>query len=86
MMREIQDRTDDISDFDKTMTGMKFEMEEVKVNMNKMADAISKIVDESQRDQNFEELIRRINEDIRVRDQKTEAKIAAIEKHFDAKT
>ena len=85
-MREIQDRTDDISDFDKTMTGMKFEMEEVKVNMNKMADAISKIVDESQRDQNFEELIRRINEDIRVRDQKTEAKIAGIEKHFDAKT
>ena len=37
------------------------------------------------RDPRFEELIKRINEDIRVRDQKTEAKIAGIEKHIDAK-
>ena len=54
--------------------------------MDKMADTFSKIVDESQRrDQQFEELFKRINENIRVRDQKTEAKIAGVEKHFDAK-
>ena len=29
MMKEIKDRTDDISEFEKTMTGMKFEMAEV---------------------------------------------------------
>ena len=85
-MKEIRDRTDDISEFEKPMTGMKFEMAEVKVNMNKMSDAISKIVDESQiRDQKFEELFNRINEDIRTRDTRTEARIAGIEKHIDAK-
>ena len=79
------------------MTGMKFEMAEVKVNMNKILDALSKMVDESQRrdpkfvdesqrrDQKFEELWIRINEDIRTREQRTEARIAGIEKHIDAK-
>ena len=68
------------------LTGMIFEMTEVKVSMNKMSDAFSKIVDESQRrDQRFEELWIRINEDIRTREQRTEARIAGIEKHIDAK-
>ena len=49
MMREIKDRTDNISEFEKTMTGMKFEMTEVKINMNNMTDALSKIVDESRK-------------------------------------
>ena len=85
-MKEIRDRTDDISEFEKPMTGMKFEMAEVNVNMNKMSDAFSKIVDESQRrDQKFEKLFNRINEDIRTRDKRTEARIAGIEKHIDAK-
>ena len=65
MMKEIKDCTDDISEFEKTMTGMKFEMTKVKVSMNKMSDAFSKILDESQRrDQRLEELWIRINEDI----------------------
>ena len=88
MIKEIKDRTDDISEFEKTMNRMKFEMAEVKVNMNKMSDALSKIVDESprrdqkfvdesqRRDQQFEELWIRINEDIRTREQRTEARIA----------
>ena len=82
----VRHRTDDISEVEKTMTGMKFEMVEVKVNMNKIADAFSKIVDESERrDQKFEELFKGINEDIRARDKRTEARIAEIEKHIDAK-
>ena len=75
MMNEIKDRTVDISEVEKTMTGMTFEMEEVKVNMNKMADAFSKIVDESQRrDHKFGEIIKLINEDIRAQDQKKRSK------------
>ena len=78
--------TDDLSEFEKTMTEVKLEMEEVKVNMNKMSDAFSKIVGESQKtDQKFEELFIRIHEDIRDRDKRTEARIAEIEKHIDAK-
>ena len=51
-----------------------------------MTHALSKIVDQSQnRGQRFEDLIKRINGDIRVRDQKTEAKNTGIEKHIDAR-
>ena len=57
MMKDIKDRTDDISEFEKKLTEMKFEMEGVKVNMNKMSEAFTKIVDGSQsRDKKFEEL------------------------------
>ena len=83
MMKEIKDRTDDISEFENTMTVVKFEMEEVKVNVNKMSDALTKIVDESQRrDQKFEELFIRINEDIRTEkyiDAKIEEKFTDLE-------
>ena len=82
MMKYIKDRTDDISEFEKTMTDMKFEMEGVKVNMNKMSQAFTKIVNESQR---RKKKIERINKDIRTRDKKTEARIEGIEKHIDAK-
>ena len=83
MMREINDRVDDISEFEKTMTRMKFEMAEVEKMDKKW---LSKIVDESQtRDQKFEELIKRRNEDVRVRDQKTKAKITGIENQIEAK-
>ena len=51
-----------------------------------MTDALSKIVDQSQtRDQKFEELLKRSNEDVRVQDQKTKAKITGIENHIEAK-
>ena len=49
MVKELKDRTDDISEFEKTMTWIKFEMAEVKTTMDKMADTFSKIVDESQK-------------------------------------
>ena len=86
MMKDLKDRTDDISQFEKTMTEMKFEVEGVRVNMNKMSEACTKIVDESQsRDTKFEELFLRVNDDIRTRDKRTEARIDGIEKHIDAK-
>ena len=76
MKKEIKDGKDDNSEFEKTMTGMKFEMIEVKTNMSKMFDVFIKIVDESyNRELRFEKFITRFN-DIRVRDQKTEDKIA----------
>ena len=70
MMKDIKkNRTVDLQEFEKTMTGVKLEMEEVKANMNKMSEALSKVVDESQKiDQKFEELFIKINEDIRTRD------------------
>ena len=65
---------------------MKLEMEGVNVNMNKMSEAFTKIVDERQsREKKFEKLFLRINDDIRTRDKRIEARIDRIEKHIDAK-
>ena len=53
--------------------------------MNKMSEAFTKIVDESQRrDKTIEELFIRINQDIRTRDKRTEARVEGTEKHIDA--
>ena len=83
---EMKERTDDISEFERSMTGVQLEMNEVKVNMNKVADALSKMTDESQtRYQKFEEFIKRINEDMRARDLKTETRIEGLEKRTDNK-
>ena len=61
-------------------------MNEVKLNMNKVAEALSKMTDESHtRDTKFEELIKRINEDMRNRELKTEKRIEGLEKHIDTK-
>ena len=46
-MKEIKDRKDDISEFEKTMTRMKFEMIGFKTIMSNMFDVFIKIVDES---------------------------------------
>ena len=68
------------------MTTVQLEMKEVKVNMNKVAEALSKISDDNNtRDRKFEELIKRINEGLHERDLKTDKKIEGLEKHIDAK-
>ena len=75
MMKELMERTDDVSDFERSMTAVQLEMKEVKVNMNKVAEALSKISDDNHtRDRNFEELIKRINEGLHERDLKTDKK------------
>ena len=61
-------------------------MKEVKVNMNKVAEAHSKISDDNHtRDRKFEELIKRINERLHERDLKTDKKIEGLERHIDTK-
>ena len=86
MMKELKERTDDVSDSERSMTTVQLEMKEVKVNMNKVAEAISKMSDDNHtRDRKFEELIKRINEGLYERDLKTDKKIEGLEKQIDTK-
>ena len=47
VMKELKERTDDVSDFERSMTTVQVEMKEVKVNMNKVAEALTKISDDN---------------------------------------
>ena len=86
MMKELKERTDDVSEFERSMTTVQLEMKEVKVNTNKVAEALSRISDDNHtRDRKFEELIKRINEGLHERDLKTDKKIKGLERHIDTK-
>ena len=79
MMKELKERTEDVSEFERSMTTVQLEMKEVKVNMNKVAEALSRISEDNHtRDRKFEEVIKRINEGLHERDLKTE-KIEGLE-------
>ena len=81
MMKELKERTDDVSDFEHSMTTVQLEMKEVKVNMNKVAEVLSKISDDNHtRDRKFEELINKINEGFHERDLKTDKKIEGLDR------
>ena len=80
MMKDFKERTDDVSDFERSMTTVQLEMKDVKDNMNKVAEAISKLSDDNHtRDWKFEELIKKINEGLYERDLKTDKKIEGLE-------
>ena len=84
-MKEIKDRTDDISQIEHSMTAMSFEMEGLKTTVVKMSDAFSTIMDESQSRERFADLITKLDTDIRARDQKTNERITRKDKNMDAK-
>ena len=43
VMKELKERTNDVSEFEHSMTTMQFEMKDVKENMNKVAEVITKL-------------------------------------------
>ena len=75
VMKELKERRDDVSDFERSMTTGQLEMKEVNVNMKKVAEALSKITDDNHtRDRKFEELITKSNEELHERETKTDKK------------
>ena len=72
---DLKERTDDMSEFERTMTNLKLDMKDVKEHMNKVTEALSKISDDNNtRDRRFEELIQSINNGLQDRDMKTDKK------------
>ena len=75
-MKELKERKDDVSNFERSMTTVQLEMKDVEVNMMKVAEALSKITDDNHtRDRKFEDLITNINEELHERETKTDKKI-----------
>ena len=85
-MKELKERTDDMSEFERSMTNVQLDMKDVKVHMNKVAEALSKISDDNNtRDRKFEELIKSINHRLHERDMMTDRKIEGLERQIDTK-
>ena len=86
MLEDLKERTNDVSDFERSMTTVQFEMKDVKENMNEVTKAISKMSDENRaRDRKFEKLINKICEGLYERDLKTDQKLEGLEKRIDTK-
>ena len=85
-MKELKERTDDMSEFERTMTNVQLDMKDVKDHMNKVTEALSKISDDNNtRDRRFEELIQSINNGLQDRDMKTDKKIESLGRKIDTK-
>ena len=80
-MRELKERTDDMSEFERSMTKVQFDMNDVKENLNKVAEALTKISDDDHtRDQKFDDFIKNLNTGLHERDMKTVEKIESLER------
>ena len=85
-MKELKERSDDMSEFERTMTNVQLEMKDVKEHMSKVNEAPSKISDDNNtRDRRFEELIQSINNGLKDRVMKTDEKIESSERKIDTK-
>ena len=83
-MKELKERTDDVSEFERSMTNVQLDMKDVKVHMNKVAEALSKISDDNNtRDRKCGELIKSINDGLQERDMKTDKKNEGLERKID---
>ena len=75
-MKELKERTDDMSEFERTMTNVQLDMKDVKEHMKKVNEVLSKISDDNNtRDRRFEKLIQSINNALQDRDMRTDKKI-----------
>ena len=85
-MKELKERTDDMSEFERSMTKVKWDMNDVKENLTKVAEALTKISDDNDaRDRKFDDFIKNLNTGLNERDKRTDEKIERMESQIDAK-
>ena len=80
-MRELKERTEDMSELERSMTKVHFDMNHGKENLNKVAEALTKISDDdNMRDWKFDDFIKNLNFGLHERDMKTDEKIESLER------
>ena len=85
-MKDLQNRSDDMSDLEQSMTKVKFDMNEVKENLTKVAESLTKISEDNDaRDRKFDEFFKNLNTGLNERDKRTDEEIDRMERHIDAK-
>ena len=85
-MRELKERTDDVSEVEQSMTKVQLDMETMKENLSKVGEAITRISeDNNTRDRRFQELIKGFSTGLQERDMKIDKKIEGLEKQMDTK-
>ena len=85
-MRDLKDRSDDMSELEQTITKVKFDMNDVKENLTKVAESLTKISDDNNaRDRKFDDFIKNLYTGLNERDKRTDEKIDRMERQIDAK-
>ena len=85
-MRDLKDRSDDMSELEQSITKVKFDLNDVKENLTKVAEALTKISDDNDaRDRKFDDFIKNLNTGFNERDKRTDEKIERMESQIDAK-
>ena len=85
-IRDRKERSDDMSDLERSMTIVKWDMNDVKENLTKVAAALTKISDDNDaRERKFDDFIKNLNTGLNERDKRTDEKIERMERQIDAK-
>ena len=85
-MKQLKERTDDVSEVAQSLTKVKMDMANMNDNLNKVADAITKMnEDNNTRDRKFEELMKGFSTGLQERDRKMDKKIEGLEKKIEIK-
>ena len=80
-MKQLKERTDDVSEVEQSLTNVKLDMENLNDNLSKVAEAITKMTeDNNARDRKFEELIKGFITGLQERDRKMDKKFEGMEK------
>ena len=85
-MKQLKERTDDVSGVEQSLTEVKLDMENMNDNLSKVAEAIAKMTDDNNtRDRKFEELIKGFSTGLQERDKKVDKRIEGMEKKIEIK-
>ena len=85
-MRELKERSDDMSELEQSITKVQSDMNDDTENLNKVAEALTKVSDDNNvRDRKFDDFIKNLNTGLHERDKKTDEKIERMERQIDAK-
>ena len=85
-IRDLKERSDDMSDLERSMTKVKWDMDEVKENLTKVADSLTTISEDNDAmDRKLDDFIKNLYTGLNERDKKTDEKIDRMERHIDAK-
>ena len=85
-MKDLRQRTDEVSDLERSMSTMQWNMGEVKDTLNKVTSSLAKITEENEtRDKKIDDLITSLSAGLAEREKKTEERIDNMERGLGAK-
>ena len=85
-IRDLKERSDEVSDLERSMSSAQWDMEEVKGNLTRVTASLVKMTDGNEaRDRKLDDFIKNLSTGQTERDRKTDERIERMERHIEAK-